>query len=316
MNTPEKEIPVYLFVGFLDAGKTRFIQQTLEEPDFEEEGKTILLLTEQGEEEYAPQWFQGDVEIITVDEEEELTPDALRVLTEDTDPARVIIEYNGMWKLDSLFDSFPDSWVLYQIMMFADARTYPAFDKNMRPLSGDKLTCTQLVIFNRMDDNISKEELHRIVRSASRSAQIVFEYDDGRTEEDTIQDPLPFDIDAEVITIKDVDYAIWYQDLMTEPEKYEGKTVKFRAQLAVADDMNEHWAAAGRFVMTCCEEDISFCGMVADFGNATAPKSGWFVLGGKIVNEYCPVYEKEGPVLKILASKPSKKPKEEIATLY
>ena len=30
-----KEIPVYLFVGFLESGKTKFIQETFEDPNFD-----------------------------------------------------------------------------------------------------------------------------------------------------------------------------------------------------------------------------------------------------------------------------------------
>ena len=29
------EIPVYLFVGFLESGKTKFIQETFEDPNFD-----------------------------------------------------------------------------------------------------------------------------------------------------------------------------------------------------------------------------------------------------------------------------------------
>ena len=316
-NPRAEEIPVYLFLGFLDAGKTKFIQETLEQPDFNSGEKTLLLLTEQGDEEYAPQYFSSpEVEILTVEEEEELTPDALHVVNQELCPERVIVEYNGMWRLDSLFASFPENWALYQVMLFADAATFPTFDKNMRPLTGDKLKYADLVVFNRMNGQISKEALHKIVRSVNRRSMILYEYPDGRTEQDTIVDPLPFDLQAEVITIKDKDYAIWYQDLLSEPEKYEGKIVKFRAQLTPADQEVAHMSAAGRFVMTCCEEDITFCGLVADWGENPAPKSGWFALGAKIINEYNPIYREKGPVLKILAAKPTKKPQEEIATFY
>ena len=46
------EIPVYLFVGFLESGKTKFIQETFEDPNFDSGDKTLLLVCEEGEEEY------------------------------------------------------------------------------------------------------------------------------------------------------------------------------------------------------------------------------------------------------------------------
>ena len=48
-----KRIPVYLFVGFLESGKTKFIQETFEDPNFDSGDKTLLLVCEEGEEEYA-----------------------------------------------------------------------------------------------------------------------------------------------------------------------------------------------------------------------------------------------------------------------
>ena len=44
-------IPVYIFSGFLEAGKTKFIQDTMEDPEFNAGEKTLILLCEEGEEE-------------------------------------------------------------------------------------------------------------------------------------------------------------------------------------------------------------------------------------------------------------------------
>ena len=40
----ENDVPVYLFTGFLEAGKTKFIQETLEDKRFNSGEKTMLLL--------------------------------------------------------------------------------------------------------------------------------------------------------------------------------------------------------------------------------------------------------------------------------
>ena len=47
-----QEIPVYAFTGFLDSGKTKFIQETLEDERFNAGERTLVLLFEEGEEEY------------------------------------------------------------------------------------------------------------------------------------------------------------------------------------------------------------------------------------------------------------------------
>ena len=47
-----KELPVYLFTGFLEAGKTKFIQETLEDKRFCNGERTLLLVCEEGEERF------------------------------------------------------------------------------------------------------------------------------------------------------------------------------------------------------------------------------------------------------------------------
>ena len=45
---------MYVFTGFLESGKTKFIQETLEDPRFNSGERTLLLVFEEGEEEYDP----------------------------------------------------------------------------------------------------------------------------------------------------------------------------------------------------------------------------------------------------------------------
>ena len=47
-----KEIPVYIFMGFLESGKTMFANDTLLEKKFTEGDKTLLLVCEEGVQEY------------------------------------------------------------------------------------------------------------------------------------------------------------------------------------------------------------------------------------------------------------------------
>ena len=67
-------LPIFLFTGFLDAGKTTFIQSMLEDPQFNEGQRTLLLLCEEGEEELLPDRFSiNNVTIQTVDSVSDLT---------------------------------------------------------------------------------------------------------------------------------------------------------------------------------------------------------------------------------------------------
>ena len=97
------EIPVYLFVGFLESGKTKFIQETFEDPNFDSGDKTLLLVCEEGEEEYNQKKFAfPGVTLYNLEDKAELNPQNLAKLAKEADAGRVVIEYNGMWLLQDL----------------------------------------------------------------------------------------------------------------------------------------------------------------------------------------------------------------------
>ena len=134
------ELPVYLFTGFLEAGKTRFIQETLEDERFNAGERTLLLVCEEGVEEYAPEQFSGkNVFIEVLDDSSQLNADHLAKLQMAHNAERCVVEYNGMWLLDELYQNMPEDWVIYQEICFADANTFLSYNANMRQLMVDKL---------------------------------------------------------------------------------------------------------------------------------------------------------------------------------
>jgi hypothetical protein len=136
------EIPVYLFTGFLGGGKTTFIQETLEDERFNNGERTLLIVCEEGEEEYAPDKFSGtNVFVRTLESEDDLIGETLTKWRRETRAVRVLIEYNGMWMLDKLYEAMPREWVVYQEFSFAEASTYVVYNANMRNLVVDKLKC-------------------------------------------------------------------------------------------------------------------------------------------------------------------------------
>ena len=226
-----KEVPVFLFTGFLESGKTKFIQETLEDKRFNSGERTLLIVCEEGEEEYAPDKFSApNVFMVNVEEQAELTRANLRKWLDEHDCERCVIEYNGMWMLDDLYQALPEMWMVYQEFFFADARSILSYNANMRNLVYDKLKSAELTVFNRYDDSIDKMELHKLVRAASRRSDIAYEYADGTVKYDEIEDPLPFDLDAPIVEIGDNDYAVWYRDMSEEPKKYENKVVRFKCR--------------------------------------------------------------------------------------
>ena len=277
-------MPVYLFTGFLESGKTKFIQETLEDKRFCNKEKTLLLVCEEGEEEYAPEQFATDTVVIRVLEgQEQLTTENLTKWAQETKADRVVIEYNGMWLLDALYAAMPEGWVVYQEFMFADAGTFLSYNGNMRQLVYDKLKSCELVVFNRFKPDMDKMEFHKVVRAASRRADIAYESTDGKVVYDDIEDPLPFDLNAPVIEIGDADFAEWYRDLGETPANYEGKTVRFKCHALKRSKMPANTFIVGRHVMTCCVEDIQFAALVCQWDKAdTVQDDSWMILTAKL----------------------------------
>jgi len=312
------QFPVYLFTGFLEGGKTSIIQESLNDERFNSGEKTLVILCEEGVEELDPTAFWGkNVYIRTIDSEEELSVEKLTALEKEHRYDRVIIEYNGMWLLESLYRSLPRHWAIYQNMMFADAKSFLNYNANMRQLTVDKIRDAEMLVLNRAQDDLDKEQIHKVVRGISRRTAIVYDYPDGHVEYDEIEDPLPFDVNAPVIEVKDDDYAIWYRDLSEELEKYDGKTVKFKGMVARDPKLPSNSAIIGRPLMTCCVDDIQYSGLVCIFKNAVSLQNmDWITVKGKIKVEKHKMYRSTGPVLYVEGTEFAVKPQQEVATFY
>lgn len=315
-NTPD--IPVYLFTGFLEGGKTHIIQESMADERFNTGEKTLIIMCEEGIEELDPSSFSGkNVYFASIVNEEDITENKLIECMGNHKIDRVIIEYNGMWMLNTLYENLPQDWFIFQNMMFADANTFFVYNGNMRSLMFDKLLGCEMIVLNRTPDNIDKEEVHRIVRGVSKRATITYDYPDGHVEYDEIEDPLPFDIDAPVIEIQDDDYAVWYRDLGEEMMKYENKTVKFKGIVARDLKLGKDGLVIGRHVMTCCADDIAYNGLVCIFkSNVSYKTRDWITVTGIIRIEKHKLYGRQGPVIYALESAYTSKPEKEVATFY
>ena len=310
------QIPVYVFTGFLDSGKTKFIQETLEDPRFNAGERTLLLVCEEGEEEYDFSAYPHQNVYLEVVDQESVTTKQLQTLAKKYKIQRVVAELNGMQMVGDMYSRFPSDWVVAQEVMFADSTTFMAYNANMRNLVMDKLVGGQMVVFNRLTPGQDTMPFHKLVRAANRRMDILYDYTDGTTATDDIEDPLPFDIDAPVITVNDEDYALWYRDVTEEPQKYHGKTVSFKGQVAMLRRTKEGMFAPGRFVMTCCEDDIQFCGIPCRYEKAQELESrSWVAVTATIAAEKHFLYQGElGPVLTAIKILPAEPAQPDVAT--
>ena len=311
-----QQIPVYAFTGFLDAGKTKFIQETLEDTRFNDGERTLLLICEEGEEEYDFSTYPHQNVYMEVIAQESVTTQELQTMAKKYKAQRVVLELNGMQLVGDLYSRFPEGWVVAQEVMFADATTIMAYNANMRNLVMDKLVGAQMVVFNRLTPGADTMELHKLARAANRRIDILYDYTDGTTRFDDVEDPLPFDINAPVIEIQDEDYALWYRDVTEESQKYDGKIVSFKGQVALLRRDKNGMFAPGRFVMTCCVDDIEFCGIPCRYEKAKSLKTrSWVWVKAKITAENHPLYKGDlGPVLTAISVEPAEPANPDVAT--
>ena len=307
------DIPVYLIAGFLDAGKTSFINSILRD-GFAAEDRTLLLCCEEGELGYDPHVL-SNVFTYTVEDEEQLTPDFLKKLEKQYRPKQVIVEYNGMWSMERLYrEGLPANWILYQIMCLVDARTFEMYVKNMGQLMMEKITNADMLIFDHCNEQLRAQLRSRNLRMVNRRADIYLENEDGTSEDYLTGDECPFDLDQEVIDIPDDDFGVWYVDVMDHPERYDGKLVHMKLIMCHSKKYpGIH--CPGRFAMVCCENDVQFLGLIAKGDTLDQYENrDWIEVTAKMAVEKHKAYKGKGPVMNVLSIAPCEKPAQEVVT--
>ena len=313
------EIPVYLFLGFLESGKTTFIQETLEEDYFNDGQRTLILACEEGLEEYDPELLnRTNSRIEYVEDPEDLTADYLNSLILKHYPDRVLIEYNGMWSQETLFDAMDETPMkLYQAIALADATTFDLYINNMRSLMVEMFKMAELVIINRCTKGSPRATWRRSIKAVNRRAQVAFDALNPADMEDEEED-LPYDISGDTIELEDEDFGIWFVDAMERPEVYDGKTIELTAKVYKSLRMPKGTFVPGRHAMTCCADDIQFIGYMCYTNHAKSntikslKNKMWIHLTAEVKKEYNDAYKEEGPVLYAKRIEEAEKPEEEL----
>ncbi len=296
-DTMEEEfMPVFLVNGFLEAGKTQFLQFTMEQDYFQTDGKTLLIVCEDGDTEYDEELLkETKTAAIYIDNMEELNAERLLELELLYNPERVLIEWNGMWNLDEL--KLPSDWKIYQQISIIDMSTFELYAANMKSLLYAMVRNSELIICNRCDGIEDLSGYRRTLKAMCQRGEIVFEDTEGEINEISDED-LPFDITQDIINISPEAYGIWYIDCMERRDRYEGKTVEFTAMVLKSPEFPRNYFVPGRMAMTCCEDDMSFLGFVTKAREAKHLETRqWVKVRAKIAYEYWKDYEGEGPVL-------------------
>lgn len=305
----DEVMPLFLINGFLEAGKTQFLQFTMEQEYFQTEGKTLLIVCEEGDTEYDPDLLtETRTSVVYVDSLEELSLARLEELELLYNPERVLMEWNGMWNQEEL--KLPKDWVIYQQVTIIDGSTFDLYMKNMKPLLGAMVRNSELIICNRCDDVEDLEGYRRTLLAMNNKAEIVFEDEEGEITEISEAD-LPYDMSADVIQIGPEAYGIWYIDCMDKQERYQGKVVEFTGMVLKSKNFPKNYFVPGRMAMTCCEADMTFLGYVCKAREAkNLETKQWVKVRAKIEYEEWQDYGGVGPVLYAQSVEPAEPIKE------
>ena len=295
-----ERLPIFVINGFLEAGKTQFMKFTMQQEYFQTEGNTLLIVCEEGEEEYDKELLESTHTAVKyIDDISDFTKEKMVEFTKEVDPERILIEWNGLWEQDKI--QIPDIWYVNQMITIYDTSTLDLYIKNkdLKAYMGKMLKDSELVICNRADD-IDEEILstyHLQIKAMAPNAEIIFEGEEGEITGD-FSINLPYNLDDSKLVIKPEEYGIFYVDAMDRTEKYDGKEVEFVAQVVRPDGIGDDILIPGRRAMTCCEADIQFLGFVCHYKGAKNFKNkDWVKVKGKIKYEMSPQYRAKGPVI-------------------
>lgn len=304
-------IPVYVINGFLESGKTEFITYTMSQSYFDIEGKTLIIVCEEGEIAYGESLRVRTNSVVEfIDEEENFCPKHLIELEKKHRPKRIIIEYNGMWNYKNV--KLPWHWSVQQQVTTIDASTFQTYYTNMKSLLAEMLRKSEMIIFNRCDGLSNLGSYKRNVKAINPKAQIVFEDENGEVNA-IMEEDLPYDINAPIIHLENLGYGIWYLDALENLDRYIGKTVQFKACVLKPETFPSEYFVPGRMAMTCCADDMAFLGFVCKYEQAdTLVTKAWVRVTAIVKKEYWADYGGEGPMLHAVEVTPTSVPEEEI----
>lgn len=305
-----RKVPVFIINGFLESGKTTFIKNAIiKDPKMKRE-KVLLVVCEEGEAEYEN--LPDNMKVHVIENKEDVRSDVFGKINEKYKPTFVIIEYNGVWGMQTLYQTpMPKTWGLADQMTIVDATTFESYFNNMKSIFADMLRSSTSVIMNRCTRQDDFKMYKDSIKRTSPQAEIMYVSDDEGIMDIMLEEDLPYDLNDSVIVLDKDSYVTWYIDMIDNPDRYEGKVVEYVAQAARPDYFRDGYFLTGNMVMTCCEDDMQFLGFVCKYDKAAMVEEGGYVrVRAEIHTEHAPEYdEEEGPVLHAISVAPVARPK-------
>ena len=257
----ERSIRTTLVCGFLDAGKTSYIQDCIFHDFFHKRGTTLILVFEEGECEYNTAALREyRTEVAVYEGGEDITAFCLAQIEKHA-PDRVYVEMNAM--TEGLREKLPACLKIVFTVTLADGATLDLYLRNMRQLMQNTVAASDVVQFNRVPRREMLDPYSQLFRLMNRRASYLWEAPQGYHEK-AFDLFVPYDLDRPVLEIGEREYIPFVLDAAAHPAHYDGKEIRLTAQTAYTEQADGADVFLGRTVMTCCLADLQFLGVPAD----------------------------------------------------
>ena len=280
MRLPNQIVPIYIVSGFLDSGKTSIIHNMLEDDGFSRGQKTLIVVCEEGVEEFDEAALaKQNAQLYIVDSVDDMTSSLFVDLNKQYKPERVIIEYNSVFtfaKLNTM--QLPAAWELVQVICTVDAKTYENYMVNMRQLMTDPMQNSDLILFNRCENDMPISTWRRQMRALNNNCTILF-----------------------------------YLDAMEHPDRYDRKTLRFKGQAFKDSSLPKDFVRFGRYAMTCCADDIACLAFVMR-GDVKPSDSKYYTLTCRSESVYNKAQDHDMVALMQVSVEPCAAPKDKYVT--
>jgi len=314
MSKSEEKVLVYLVMGFLESGKTSFLNYTMEQEYFQIEEPSLVIAGEEGEVEYDAELLRlNNTFLEVIEEAEDFSCEKLNELQKKYDPSRVMIEWNAFWDIKAFREmKLPDNWEVIQQIVTVDGSTFDVYMNNMKSLFMEMVREADMVIFNRCSDEQPLANYRRSIKVVNPAADIMFEDTKGQLI-NIFDGGVPYDLDADLIDIADEDYGIFYIDMRDNPKQYNGKEVRFKGRVLKSRNPSADYFMPARMAMTCCADDTSYIGYACKSPQAkNLPMGQWITVTATVRWEWFPAYKEKGPVLYVKSIEEAEPPKAEM----
>ncbi len=270
----ERTIDTRLVYGFLDAGKTTYIQDCIENDYFCKYGTTLILCFEQGEADYDEEMLSGRRTTVAYYEGKTDIRRFCLDSIEACQPDRIYVEMNTM--TPELRAQFPACMQVGYAVTWIDWQTLPLYFANFKQLINQMVSDSGQVVFRGCPSKALLEPYSQAFRVMNQRA-VYLRQDPMGYHEKAFDLFLPFSLEDPEIAIDEGGYVPFWLDALDHPEHYEGKTLRFLGPLELRRSGEDGSWSAGRVIMVCCMADLQFM----SFPLAAAPEGcggGWVSL--------------------------------------